>query len=208
MKRTGWNIVAIGCLGWLGCTSSPPSSGASLSSGASASAPAPSSLPPSSAAAPQPAPSLIPGSATAAASSAEPVASASASPSASAAAQPVPDVEVKNIGMHIGGGPNDTVTKAPIKRSVEPHFDAFKICFGKADEQKQGDVSVDLKIQAAGGKAALTKYKSAIKGEAFESCVKDTFAQIDFEKPKGGATVVSYSLRFTPPKHKKSHDGG
>lgn len=117
--------------------------------------------------------------------------------------EPLPDVEVKNIGMHIGGGPNDTVTKGPIKRSVEPHFNAFKICFAKADEQKQGDVSVDLKIEAAGGKAALTKYKSAIKGATFESCVKETFALIEFEKPKGGATVVSYSLRFTPAKKKK-----
>jgi hypothetical protein len=113
----------------------------------------------------------------------------------------VPDVEVKNIGMHIGGGPNDNETKAPIKKSVEPHMEAFARCFAKADVQdKAGDVSVDLKIEAAGGKAELKKYKSGIDGAAFESCVRDTFAGIEFLKPKTGATVVSYSLRFTPKK--------
>lgn len=197
MERSVWSIIAVGCFGWAGCTSSPPSSGAPASSSP------PTTTPPTASAVATPAPTLVPGSATAPAS-AESVAAPSSAPSASAAVlQPVPDVEVKNIGMHIGGGPNDTVTKGPIKRSVEPHFNAFKICFAKAEEQKQGDVSVDLKIEAAGGKAALTKYKSAIKGETFEACVKETFALIEFEKPKGGATVVSYSLRFTPPKTKK-----
>lgn len=110
-------------------------------------------------------------------------------------------MEVKNIGMHIGGGPNDAETKAPIKRSVEPHFDALARCFSKVeDTSKGGDVSLDLKIDAKGGKAALQKYKSGIKGDAFKACVETVFAGIDFEKPKTGATVVSYSLRFTPKK--------
>src|SRR5262249_17896478 len=64
-------------------------------------------------------------------------AAASAAPSASAiatAAVRTPDVRVTNIGMHIGGGPNDDVTKAPIRRSVEPHFDEFRKCFGLAQD--------------------------------------------------------------------------
>jgi hypothetical protein len=110
-------------------------------------------------------------------------------------------VEVKNIGMHIGGGPNDAVTKAPINRSVNPHMDAFRACFAKAsDPTKGGDVSVDLKIERAGGKAEVQRYKSAISGEGFEACVRATFDAIDFEKPKTGTTVVSYSLRFSPNK--------
>ncbi len=136
------------------------------------------------------------GSATATATDA-----ASAAPTASAAPAAPPNVEVKNIGMHIGGGPNDNDTKAPIKRSVDPHMDKFAVCFGKADVQdKAGDVSVDLRIDKAGGKAELKKYKSGIDGKAFEDCVRETFAAIDFEKPKTGTTVVSYSLRFTPKK--------
>ncbi|NUO49218.1 MAG: AgmX/PglI C-terminal domain-containing protein, partial [Polyangiaceae bacterium] len=114
---------------------------------------------------------------------------------------PPPDVEVKNIGMHIGGGPNDAVTKGPIKRSVDPHMTELGACFAKAeDQEKGGDVSVDLRIEAAGGKAELKKYKSAIAGAAFRGCVETVFRTIEFEKPKTGATVVSYSLRFTPKK--------
>ena len=105
--------------------------------------------------------------------------------------------------MHIGGGPNDDVTKGPIKRSVAPHFDALKACFGKAEDQaKGGDVSIDLKIDKAGGKAEIKKWKSAIAGEAFEQCVREVILGVDFEKPKTGTTVVSYSLRFTPDKKK------
>jgi hypothetical protein len=131
-------------------------------------------------------------------------ATTTASASASAVvedAAPPPDVEVKNIGMHIGGGPNDTATKAPIKRSVDPHMSEFARCFAKADDrEKAGDVSVDLRIEAAGGKAELKKYKSALSGAAFRGCVEAVFRDIEFEKPKTGATVVSYSLRFTPKK--------
>ncbi|NUP10964.1 MAG: hypothetical protein HOW73_33375 [Polyangiaceae bacterium] len=141
------------------------------------------------------------------AASSAPVASASASaaPSADVSSEPLPAVTVKNIGIHIGGGPTDEEgmrrTKGPIRRSVEPHFDAFKRCFAKADDQKKGgDVSVDLKIDKAGGKANLTKYRSAIKGEGFEACVKAAYDAIEFEKPADGTTMVSYSLRFTPEK--------
>jgi hypothetical protein len=136
---------------------------------------------------------------------AAPPTSASAVVSASASAPPVelPAVVVKNIGMHIGGGPNDDATKAPIKRSVQPHFDAFRACFAKVvDPSKGGDVSVDLRIDKAGGKAELRKFKSALEGEGFEACVREVFAAIDFEKPKTGTTVVSYSLKFTPEKKK------
>jgi hypothetical protein len=110
---------------------------------------------------------------------------------------------VKNIGMHIGGGPNDAATKAPIKRSVDPHFTALARCFSQAeDRSKGGDVSVDLKIEAKGGTAALQKYRSGVAGAGLKTCVEGVFAAIDFEKPKTGATVVSYSLRFTPAKPK------
>jgi hypothetical protein len=92
-------------------------------------------------------------------------------------------------------------TKGPIKRSVEPHFDAFKRCFAKVhDPRKGGDVSVDLLVDKAGGKATLKKYKSALKGEGVEPCIRAVYDAIEFEKPADGTTMVSYSLRFTPKK--------
>lgn len=100
--------------------------------------------------------------------------------------------------MHIGGGPNDDVTKEPIRKSVQPHFDAFRRCFGQAKDAKTADVSIDLHIPREGGKAKVTKTRSTLRDEAFQACVVKTFDAIEFLKPRTGETNVSYSLRFTP----------
>lgn len=115
------------------------------------------------------------------------------------AAAPLPNVKVANIGMHIGGGPNDAETKAPIKKSVEPRFDDFKRCWSKAeDATKAGDFGIDLLIPKDGGKAETSHVRSQIKGKDFVDCVVSVFQTVDFMKPKKGLTKVSYSLRFTP----------
>jgi hypothetical protein len=107
-------------------------------------------------------------------------------------------MSVTNIGMHIGGGPNDAATKEPIKLSVEPHFAEFRKCWVHAEGGKAGDFGVDLKIGKDGGKAKVTEPRTALKGAGFKQCVVKVFEGIEFRKPRGGATVVSYSLRFTP----------
>ena len=61
-----------------------------------------------------------------------------------------------------------------------------------------GDFGVDLRIEREGGKAQVTKPRTALKGAGFTECVIGVFEKIDFRKPKGGTTVVSYSIRFTP----------
>jgi len=152
-----------------------------------------------------PAPPTPPTASAATVVSAAPTASAaptvSAAPTASPAAEaPLPAVKVSNIGMHIGGGPNDDVTKDPIRRSVQPHFDEFRRCFAQVEEKKTGDYGVDLRIQRDGGKAQVSHPRTALKGKDFKECVVKVFEGIDFLKPKGGTTTVSYSLRFTPAK--------
>ncbi|MDI1484555.1 hypothetical protein, partial [Polyangium sp. y55x31] len=161
---------------------------------------------PASAVAPAPASAAAPASASAAAP--EPAASAAPSASASAAAPeappadaaPLPAVKVKNIGMHIGGGPNDDANKAPFNRSVEPHFDELRRCFAKVDDPKKGgDFGVDLLVDGKGGKAQVSHPRTALKGEGFVPCVVGVFEAIEFLRPKGGKkTMVSYSIRFTP----------
>jgi pyruvate/2-oxoglutarate dehydrogenase complex dihydrolipoamide acyltransferase (E2) component len=137
----------------------------------------------------------------------EPVASAAAAPTAAPSAAPpappeapLPNVKVANIGMHIGGGPNDAVTKEPIHKSVIPHYDEFRRCYGLLEDQKKGGTfGIDLLIDKAGGKPkSVTKPRSPMKGHEFSECMVKAFEQIDFQKPKGGTTKVSYSLRFTP----------
>lgn len=149
---------------------------------ASASAPAPSSLPSSEA------------SAAAAPASAAPVAEPPAPVEA-----PLPAVRVANIGMHIGGGPNNDVTKEPIRRSVQPHFDDFRRCYALVEDAgKGGDFGVDLRVDRAGGKAQVSHPRTTLKGKDFKACVVRTFEAIEFLKPRGHTTNVSYSLRFTP----------
>jgi hypothetical protein len=175
-----------------GCAQPPPPAADAPASSAvhvEASAPAPTTPPP----APTPTPV-----ASAEPPPAAPTASASAAPATPPEA-PLPKVKVSNIGMHIGGGPNDDATKEPIKKSVEPHFDAFRRCWGLiGDAQAKGDVGVDLHIGKDGGKAKVDHPRTALKGKPFSECVVSTFEAIDFRKPKTGNTTVSYSLRFSP----------
>ena len=135
------------------------------------------------------------GSASASASADEPPAPVDAAPPE----PPLPNVKVVNIGMHIGGGPNDQATKDPIAKSVEPHFDEFRRCFARVfDPKKGGDFGVDLLVPAAGGQAKVSHPRTSLKGERFEECVMGIFEAVDFQKPRFGLTTVSYSLRFTP----------
>ncbi len=108
-------------------------------------------------------------------------------------------VAVSNIGLHIGGGPNDAITKEPVLKSVEPHFEAFRACFAAAEDPKKGgDFGVDLLIEPAGGVAKVTHPRTIIAGEAFRACVVGVFEKVEFRKPRGGRTMASYSLHFTP----------
>jgi hypothetical protein len=107
-------------------------------------------------------------------------------------------VKVATIGMHVGGGPYDDITKEPMKRSVEPHFAELARCWKHVAKQQPTDVGVDLVIEAAGGRARVSNPRTSAIGEGFVPCVVAFFEGVDFEKPKNGKTVVSYSVRFTP----------
>ena len=108
------------------------------------------------------------------------------------------EVKLATIGMHVGGGPYDEITKEPMKRSVEPHFSELARCWKLAGRQEPTDVGVDLVIEAAGGRAKVSNPRTFAKGEGFVPCVVSFFESVDFLKPRNGKTVVSYSVRFTP----------
>jgi len=135
----------------------------------------------------------------AAAPAASGTAAANAPPSSNA---PLPEVEITNYGMHIGGGPNDAKTKAPIKDAVMKQRDAFRACFALAeDKTKPGTFGVDIRIPAAGGLAKISKPKSGLKGPAVEECMVKVFESVEFARPPKGVPMnLSYSLRFVPKK--------
>jgi hypothetical protein len=109
----------------------------------------------------------------------------------------LPEVVIENVGLHIGGGPNDDASKAPIKAAVERRFEDLRKCYVHAEEpEKGGTFGVDLFIGRDGGKPELRQPRTGMKGNAFRECVKTAFASVQFEKPPKGPTVVSYSVRF------------
>ena len=86
----------------------------------------------------------------------------------------------------------------PIKRSVEPHFAELARCWEHVPQPHQADVGVDLVIEASGGRAKVSNPRSTIVGEGFVPCVVAFYEGVDFQAPKNGKTVVSYSVRFLP----------
>jgi hypothetical protein len=111
---------------------------------------------------------------------------------------PAPAVKLTTIGMHVGGGPYDEPTKEPMKRSVEPRFADLARCWKHVARPGQADVGVDLVIEATGGKARVSNPRSTIKSDEFIACVVAFYESVDFQRPKNGKTVVSYSVRFVP----------
>lgn len=140
----------------------------------------------------------------AATANAEPPSSATAeaapSASATAGAEDLPDVDVKTIGMHIGGGPNDKATKTPIRTAVEGNTDAFRACFGLVTAPgKGGTFGVDIRIPGGGGPAKIRDPRSGLDGPGVQDCMVKAFEGVEFTRPpRGVPMVVSYSLRFTP----------
>jgi hypothetical protein len=113
--------------------------------------------------------------------------------------QALPAVTVKNIGLHIGGGPNDAATKAPFLRQLAARFDSFKRCYQviEVPEQK-GTFGVDLLVPKEGGHAEASNPRTNLKGDAFRDCLITVFEDVNFDRPKRGATKLSYALAFEP----------
>lgn len=130
------------------------------------------------------------------ASSAAPVSSSASAADAGPPSPSLPEVSVHNIGLHIGGGPNDDASKAPFRQAIAPHFDEFLKCYRQVEEpSKGGTFGVDLLVGRRGGNPEVRQPRTAMKGQAFRRCMIHAFSQIEFQRPKK-PTVFSYSVRF------------
>lgn len=110
----------------------------------------------------------------------------------------LPELKVENIGLHVGGGPNDAETKAPFLNAIAERFPAFMDCYRKNEDPALGGrFGVDLHIGRAGGHPHLEQPRTSLRGPEFRSCLSTAFESVDFKKPKLGPTTISYSLRFT-----------
>jgi len=109
----------------------------------------------------------------------------------------LPEVTVRNVGLHIGGGSNDAASKEPFQRAIAARFEAFLSCYRQVAEPEKGGVfGVDLFIKREGGEPEVRQPRTSMQGEAFRACVADVFESVVFDRPARGPTVISYSLKF------------
>jgi hypothetical protein len=109
----------------------------------------------------------------------------------------LPEVVIRTVGIHIGGGPNDDPSRAAYKRQVEAKFESFRRCFRLVEEPRRpGVFGVDLDISGQGGRAKVRQPRTTMGPSAFRDCVLEAFQSIEFDRPARGATTVSYSIRF------------
>ena len=109
----------------------------------------------------------------------------------------LPELKVENIGLHVGGGPNDAETKGPFLNAVAERFPAFMDCYRKNEDPASGGrFGIDLHIARSGGHPHIEQPRSALRGAEFRSCIASVFESVEFQRPKRGPTTISYSLRF------------
>jgi hypothetical protein len=110
----------------------------------------------------------------------------------------LPELRVEPLGMHVGGGSNSPEEKAPFHRALERQFPAFLECYRLAqDPWSGGSFGIDIKIGRAGGSPSVEQPRTKIRGAGFQECMVAAIGKTQFEKPKAGPTVISYSVRFT-----------
>jgi hypothetical protein len=110
----------------------------------------------------------------------------------------LPELRVEALGMHIGGGTNTPEEKAPFHRALQQSFPAFLECYRAVEDPwAGGSFGVDIKVSRAGGIPRVEQPRTRIRGTAFRDCMLAAFDKVQFEKPKAGPTVLSYSVMFT-----------
>lgn len=122
----------------------------------------------------------------------------SAVDAAEAAAGPLPDVDIANVGMHIGGEKNTNEQKKPIRDAVKDQYDALRRCYAKAqDPGPEVTFGVDMLIPRDGGRAHVTNPRSGFGRHAVTDCMRGVFEAMELPAPvTHKPMMVSLSLRF------------
>lgn len=111
-------------------------------------------------------------------------------------ARGLPEISIRHIGLHVGGGPNDDATRQPILRAFEQRTQEFLWCYRQVERPLRGGVyGVDLYVPAAGGNPEVRATRQRLGSPEFQECMGKAFQGVNLPRPPR-ATVVSYSLRF------------
>jgi len=109
----------------------------------------------------------------------------------------LPEVRLRLLGMHIGGGPNDEASKRPFLEAVSSSFPAMLSCYRLVDApERGGSFGVDLRIPREGGAPSVEQLRTRLGPEAFVGCMREALLGLRFAPPPRGPTVVSVSVAF------------
>lgn len=109
----------------------------------------------------------------------------------------LPEVSVRTIGLHVGGGPNDPAGRAPFIEALEGRFPELLRCYREigADASSGGTFGADIHIDPKGAPVRVDRVRTAIGGDELKACVVAVLETAAFQAVKR-PTVVSYSIRF------------
>lgn len=109
----------------------------------------------------------------------------------------LPEVNVRNVGLHVGGGRNDAASKAPFLSTLERHHPDFLRCYRLVEEPgTQGTFGVDLHVGRKGVVERVEQPRPGLPGDEFRDCMVRVFEKVQFE-PMSSPVVISYSVRFS-----------
>lgn len=110
--------------------------------------------------------------------------------------RPLPEIRVRHVGMHIGGGRNTSEEKRPFFQAIEKNTQDLLLCYRLVDRPERGGTfGADLYVKTRGGNPEVRRMRQKLGGQEFAECMKEALQALHFpavERP----TMVSYSLRF------------
>lgn len=112
---------------------------------------------------------------------------------------PLPELRVKSFGLHVGGAAKDEEQRRAAQRALERGFPRFLDCYRLVEQPGvEGTFGADLRVEVDGGRPAVSRPRTALRGDAFRACMIRAFESTRFEAPSiGRVLVVSYSVKFS-----------
>ncbi len=112
-------------------------------------------------------------------------------------ARSLPKLELKNVGLHVGGGPNDAATHHAFAAPIGLVFGEFQRCYRSVELPRPLAIyGVDLVVEPGSGRAKVRTVRTKLGGKAFLECLQSVLEAVHFQNPLKKPTSVSYSLRF------------
>ena len=112
----------------------------------------------------------------------------------------LPEVSVRHIGLHVGGGPNDEATRRPILRALEQQTQEFLWCYRQVDHPLRGGVyGVDLYVPTRGGNPEVRSTRQKLGPAEFEACMGRAFLGASLPRPPRATVVPSLNTSHATP---------